>query len=141
MSVSISDIQSLKDKTVYETSDETIVLKRDFNKIIHSPQYIILGFLNGYMYTSRGTYIAKSTLDGNEIAEIRLEVEHGTFYEGAHHFYLWDENAIYRLNESLEIDWEIEIEDEIQSVVMDIREDLYVLTKNSRDIRKYLSDG
>lgn len=141
MSVSISDIQSLKDKTVYETSDETIVLKRDFNKIIHSPQYIILGFLNGYMYTSRGTYIAKSTLDGNEIAEIRLEVEHGTFFEGVHYFYLWDENIIYRLNESLEIDWEIEIEDEIQSVVMDIREDLYVLTKNSRDIRKYLSDG
>ena len=70
MAVNISDIEALKDKQVYETSNEKVVLSRDFEKIIHSPQYVILGFLNGYMYTSTTSYLSKSTIDGNEISSI-----------------------------------------------------------------------
>ena len=64
MAVSISDIAGLKDRKVYETSNEKIVLAKDYEKIIHSPLYTILGFLNGYMYSSTGNYLSKSTTDG-----------------------------------------------------------------------------
>ena len=35
MAVSISDIAGLKDRKVYETSNEKIVLAKDYEKIIH----------------------------------------------------------------------------------------------------------
>ena len=52
MAVSINEIDALQNKQIYETSNEKVVLSRDYEKIIHQPQYSILGFLNGYMYSS-----------------------------------------------------------------------------------------
>ena len=141
MAVNISDIEALKDKQVYETSNEKVVLSRDFEKIIHSPQYVILGFLNGYMYTSTTSYLSKSTIDGNEISSIQLEIYHASFNEGLGYFYGYSDNIIYKITESLEVEWSIELEDEIQSITTDIKGSFYVITKTSRDVRKYLNDG
>ena len=82
MAVSVNDIVGLQNKDIYETSNEKIVLTKDFEKIIHSPEYKILGFLNGYIYTSSGVYLEKSTIDGNVISDIKLEVDHAAFHEG-----------------------------------------------------------
>lgn len=141
MAVSVSDIQALQDKQVYETSNEKYVLSRDYEKIIHSPQYTILGFLNGYMYCSTVSYLSKNTTDGEEIASIKLEVEHASFVEGSSFFYAYSENTIYKITENLEVEWSFEIEDEIQSITMDIKGSFYVVTKNSRDVRKYDKNG
>ena len=141
MAVSVSDIKALQDKQVYETSNETIVLSRDFEKIIHSPQYTILGFLNGYMYCSTVSYLSKNTTDGEEIASIKLEAEHAAFVEGSSFFYAYSQNTIYKITENLEVEWSFETEDEIQSITMDIKGSFYVVTKNSRDVRKYNKDG
>lgn len=59
MAVSVQDIAGLKNKKIYETSNEKVVLSKDFDKIIHSPQYTVLGFMNGYMYASTGLYLVK----------------------------------------------------------------------------------
>ena len=141
MAVNVSDIQALQNKQVYETSNEKYVLSRDFEKIIHSPQYTILGFLNGYMYCSTASYLSKNTLDGEEIASIKIEAEHASFVEGSTFFYAYSENNIYKITQNLEVEWDMETEDEIQSVVMDIKGSFYIVTKNSRDVRKYSSDG
>ena len=101
MAVSVSDIQALQDKQVYETSNEKYVLSRDYEKIIHSPQYTILGFLNGYMYCSKVSYLSKNTTDGEEIASIKLEVEHAAFVEGSSFFYAYSQNTIYKITENL----------------------------------------
>ena len=141
MAVSVNDIAGLKDKKVYETSNEKIVLTKDYEKIIHSPQYTILGFLNGYMYSSTGNYLAKSTTDGEEIAEVKVELEHATFSQGSTFFYAWAGNTLYKITQNLEIEWSKDFEDTIQSAVMDVKGAVYIVFKSGRDIRKYIEDG
>ena len=36
------------------------------------------------MYCSTASYLSKNTLDGEEIASIKIEVEHASFVEGLH---------------------------------------------------------
>ena len=141
MAVTINDIEALKNKQIYETSNEKVVLSRDYEKIIHSPQYTILGFLNGYMYVSKVSYLSKNTTDGNEIASIKVEVKHASFKEGLTFFYAYSDNIVYKITQNLEIEWEKEFEDEIQSITTDMRGDFYVTGVTSRDIRKYDSNG
>ena len=141
MAVTINDIEALKNKQIYETSNEKVVLSRDYEKIIHSPQYTILGFLNGYMYVSKVSYLSKNTTDGNEIASIKVEVKHASFKEGLTFFYAYSDNIVYKITQDLEIEWKKEFEDEIQSITTDMRGDFYVTGVTSRDIRKYDSNG
>lgn len=141
MSISLNDINSLKDKKIYQTSNEKIVLTKDYEKIIHSPEYTILGFLNDYMYSSTGTYLVKSTLDGEMIAEIKIELEHATFTQGNTFFYAWINNILYKITQNMEISWSKEFEDDIQSAVMDVKGDVYVVFKSLRDIWKFSDDG
>ena len=141
MAVSVSDIAGLNDKKVYETSNEKIVLTKDYEKIIHSPLYTILGFMNGYMYSSNSVYLAKSTTDGEEIAQLKVELEHATFSEGSTFFYAWSANMLYKITQNLEIDWSKEFETDIQSAIMDVKGCVYVISVSSRDIRKYAPDG
>ena len=141
MAVSVSDITGLKNKKVYNTSNEQIVLTKDYEKIIHSPEYTILGFLNGYMYASKGIYLAKCTTDGESIAEIKIELKHATFSQGSSFFYAWIDNILYKITENIEIEWSKEFQDDIQSAVMDVKGSVYVVFKSGRNIYKYLDDG
>lgn len=141
MAVSISDIAGLKDRKVYETSNEKIVLAKDYEKIIHSPLYTILGFLNGYMYSSTGNYLSKSTTDGEVIADVKVELEHATFSQGSTFFYAWAGNTVYKITQNLDIEWSKEFENNIQSAVMDVKGAVYIVLESGRDIRKYSTDG
>lgn len=141
--ISPSDIKSLKDsKYVWsESEDKSKVLKKDFEKIIHSPEFRVLGFLNGYMFASEGIFLSKSTLDGKEIAKISIDVDHGTFYEGCKFFYIWHDNVLTKVSQNLEIDWSYEFDLNIKSVTTDCKGDCYILFEQSRTIRKFLSTG
>lgn len=141
--ISPGDIKSLKDsKYVWsESEDKSKVLKKDFEKIVHSPEYRVLGFLNDYMFASEGIFLTKSTLDGKEIAKINIEVDHGTFYEGCKFFYIWHENILTRVNQTLDIEWSYSFDLNIKTVTMDCRGDCYVVLESSRAIRKVLSTG
>ena len=46
MAVTAKDIAGLKNKKYYETSNEKIVLMKDYEKIIQSPTYTVLRFIN-----------------------------------------------------------------------------------------------
>ena len=141
--ISPSDIKSLKDsKYVWsESEDKSKVLKKDFEKIIHSPEFRVLGFLNGYMFASEGIFLSKSTLDGKEIAKISIDVDHGTFYEGCKFFYVWHDNVLTKVSQNLEIDWSYEFDLNIKSVTTDCKGDCYILFEQSRTIRKFLNTG
>lgn len=141
--ISPSDIKSLKDsKYVWsESEDKSKVLKKDFEKIIHSPEFRVLGFLNGYMFASEGIFLSKSTLDGKEIAKISIDVDHGTFYEGCKFFYIWHDNVLTKVSQNLEIDWSYEFDLNIKSVTTDCKGDCYILFEQSRTIRKFLNTG
>lgn len=141
--ISPGDIKSIKDsKYVWsESDDKSKVLKKDFEKIIHSPEYRVLGFLNGYMFASEGIFLSKSTLEGKEIAKISIDVDHGTFYEGCKFFYIWHDNILTKVSQNLEIDWSYEFDLNIKSAAMDCKGDCYILFEQSRTIRKFLSTG
>lgn len=141
MAVTINDIASLKDKKIYDTSNENVVLTKDFEKIVHSPEYKILGFMNGYLYSSSGSYIVKSTLEGESIAELKLEAEHASFFEGQSYFYTFFENNLYQITQNMEIKWSRTFEDQIRSIAMDVKGSVYIVFESSRDIRKVLYDG
>lgn len=140
MAISVSDIASLIGRDIYSTSSDTHVLTKDFEKIIISPEYTLLGFLNNQIYSSNGEYLVQSTNSGDEIARIRLEIEHASFIDGLSYFYAYMDNILYKIDESFEILWMIEFPDDIQSISMDIKGCLYILFQGSRTIRKYLPD-
>lgn len=141
MAVSIDDIKSLEGKHVYQTSNDTMVLSRDYEKIIHNSEYRILGFLNNYMYYCSGSYLTKCTLSGDDIAEIKVDLEHCSFIEGNTSFYGFCENKLYLITENLEIEWTKEFDISIENIQMDIKTSVYVLFKSSRGVRKILKDG
>lgn len=141
--ISPGDIKSLKDSEYVwsESDDKSKVLKKDFEKVIHSPEYRVLGFLNGYMFASEGIFLSKSTLDGNQIAKISIDVDHGTFYEGCKFFYIWHDNTLSKVTQNLEVEWSIDYDLNIKKAVMDCRGDCYLLFEHSRTIRKILNTG
>ena len=141
MAVSVNDINKLKDKTWYETSNEKIVLTKDYERIIHSPEFSILGFLNGYMYYTDTVYMGKATLEGNSIAEIKLDISNGSFMEGYEYFIGWYEKTIYKINDNIEVEWTLEFDDYIRDIVMDIRGDFYIIFENDRSVMKYTGKG
>lgn len=141
MSVNINDIRSLSDKKVYETSNEKYVLAKDLEKIVHSPEFSILGFLNNYMYAISGIYLVKCTLLGEEIAQIKIDLEHATFNEKHKFFYAFYERTLYKITENLEIEWVLDFEVDIKSITMDIAGCVYILFDNINHIKKFLSDG
>lgn len=124
-----------------ESNKDNYVLKNDFDKIVYSPEFHVLGCLNGYIFTSEGTYIGKYTLEGVQIAKIHLETEYGTFYEGCKHFYCWYENVLYKVSQQLEIEWAKEFDLNVASAYIDCKGDCYVLFESSRTIRKILKSG
>lgn len=140
------DIQALEnanyiDEIYSNNGRDNHILKQDFEKIVYSPEFKVLGCLNGYLFSSEGAYVAKYTLDGLQIAKINLETVHGTFYEGCKHFYCWFENVLYKVTEQLEIEWSKEFDLNIASTYIDYRGDCYILFESSRTIRKILKSG
>ena len=141
MAVSVQDINGLKNRDIYETSNEKIVLTKDFEKVVHSPEFKILGFLNGYMYTSSGEYLEKSTLDSNSIAQIKLEIDHAAFHEGFGFFYAYMDNILYKVTENLDVEWSMTFGDIIQTAEVDVKGAIYLVFESIRDIIKILPDG
>ena len=142
MAVTIDDIARLKDKEVYETSNEKIVLENNLRKVVTSPEFTILGFLNGYMYTRMGEYLTKHDLDGEIIGQIRIEeIEHASFREGSKSFFVYNANSLYKVTHSLEIEWQKDFFDKVRSVTIDMRGSIYVTFSSGATIVKYLDDG
>lgn len=141
MAVQKEDIKLLDGKDIYDTSNEKYVLSRDFEKIIVSPEYKILGFLNDYIYSSSGEYLVKSNINGKDIAEVKLNIDHASFYEGLSIFYAYIDNILYQVSENLEIKWSKSFQSNIQDVVVDGLGNLYIIFESSRAIRKFLKDG
>ena len=141
MAVEVKDIAALEGKELYNTSNEEVVLQKDMERVINTPEFKILGFLNGYMYCSTGSYVSKNTLDGVQISEVKIEVDHAAFCEGTNYFYGFNDSTICKINDRLLIEWEKDLHDEIQSLETDCKGDLYVLFTSSRILRKFLDTG
>ena len=140
MSIAIDDIKALSNKTVIDTSNERYKLTKDLERIIHSPEFKILGFLNDYMYCSDGLYLSKCTIDGEEIAQLKVEIEHATFCNKSKLFYGFGGKILYQIDESLNIIWSKEFETDITSITMDPEGTVYVLFKDTCVLRKILVD-
>lgn len=140
-SIDLNSLNILQDKVVYSTSNNKHVLSQEYEKVIREPEYKLLGFLNDYSYSLVSGYVAKDTMDGDRIAEIYLEVDHGYFYEGLNFMYFTHDKTLYCVSENLEILWQKEFDDYIRSVTVDIYGSCYILFKNSRLILKYLKTG
>lgn len=142
MSVSLENLDIVKQYSeIYNTSNEKHVLGKDFEKVLATSEYKILGFLNGYMFSSYGNYIAKITLGGVEISRVSLDCDHATFLEGKDFFYTWYENVVTKIDSNLNIIWSKEFEDDIEDVTMDVYGSFYVIFTTSRTIRKFSGDG
>lgn len=138
-----SDIKALESANYIDNLRNTndTVLKEEFSKIIHSPEFRVIGFLNEYAFVSEGLYVSKYTINGTKIASINLETYNGTFYEGCKHFYCWYENTLYKVTQQLEIEWSKEFDLNISSAYIDYRGDCYILFESSRTVRKILKSG
>lgn len=140
MSIVIDDIKALSNKTVVDTSNNRYKLTKDLERIIHSPEFKILGFLNDYMYCSDGLYLSKCTIDGEEIAQIKVEIEHATFCKKSKIFYGFGGKVLYQIDENLNIIWSKEFETDITNITMDPEGTVYVLFKDICVLRKVLVD-
>ena len=141
MSISINDIEVLKDKEIFETSSEKYILSQEYEMIFRDPEFKILGFIGDFMYTYTDGYITKYTTEGTFISRIMIEVEHGTFNDSVPFMYLFCDNILYKMTKNLEIEWSIVLDDYIRSINMDSAGDVFVLFQNSRSIYKYGKDG
>lgn len=140
-SIDLSSLDALQGKVVFPTSNNKHVLSQDYERVIREPEYKLLGFLNNYSYSAVSGYLAKDNIDGNRIAEIYLEVDHGYFYEGLNLMYFTNDKTLYCVNENLDILWKKEFDDYIRNVTVDMYGSCYILFKNSRLILKYLKSG
>ena len=139
--INLEDLDVLKDKIVYATSDDKYVVYEDKEEVKNVVNYILLGFQNGYTYANAGGYLVKSTSAGAEIARINLDVDHGVFKENFTYSYFYNDRSVYRINENMTIEWSLTFDDYIRSVIMDNYGSIYILFKNSRTIRKYTNKG
>lgn len=140
-SIDLNSLDVLQNKVVFPTSNEKHVLAQEYETVIREPEYKLLGFLNNYSYSAASGYLTKDTLNGNRIAEILLDVDHGYFLEGLTFAYFTYDKTIYCVDQNLDILWEKEFDDYIRSVTVDIYGSCYILFKNSRLILKYLKNG
>lgn len=140
-SIDLNSLDILHNKVVFPTNNDKHVLAQQYEYIIREPEYILLGFLNGYSYSAVSGYLAKNTINGNRIAEILLDVDHGYFFEGLNIMYFTKDKTLYCIDENLNILWQKELDDYIRSITMDIYGSCYILFKNSRLILKYLKTG
>ena len=140
-SIDLNSLDILQDKVVFPTSNNKHVLSQDYEMVIREPEYKLLGFLNDYSYSAVAGYLAKDNLEGDRIAEIFLEVDHGYFYEGLSLMYFTHNKTLYCVDVNLNILWQKEFDDYIRSVTVDIYGSCYILFKNSRLILKYLKTG
>lgn len=135
--INLEDLDVLKNKIIYNTtSDEYVVYEKKETTNI-SADYKLLGFLNGYSYSYSDGYLVKSTIDQIEIARIAIDAYNGVFIEGFEYMYFYGGNKIYKVSESMCIDWVLSFNDEVQDVTMDYYGSIYVLFKNIRSITKY----
>lgn len=139
--IDLNSLNVLQNKVVFPTSNNKHVLSQENEFVIREPEYKLLGFLNDYSYSSVSGYLAKDTMDGDRIAEILLDVDHGYFFEGLKIMYFTYSRTIYCIDENLNILWEKEFGDYIRSVSVDIYGSCYIIFKNSRLILKYLKNG
>ena len=94
MSISINDIEVLKDKEIFETSSEKYILSQEYEMIFRDPEFKVLGFIGDFMYTYTDNYITKYTTEGTFISRIMIEVEHGTFNDSVPFMYLFCDNIL-----------------------------------------------
>lgn len=142
MSIALDNLDIIKQyPEIYNTSNEKHVLGKDFEKILATPEYKILGFLNGCMFCSYGNYIARNTLDGVEISRVLLECDHAAFFEGKNFFYTWHKNTVTKIDINLNIIWDKTFEDNIESITTDVYGSFYVIYETSRTIRKFSENG
>lgn len=139
--ISISDIKSLTNKKIYTTNNDKYVLTKDLEVVVHSPEYKILGFLNNYIYCRSGVYLTKTNMKGEEIASLKLILEHASFYDGSTYFYGFYEKKLYRINENMTIEWTVEFESTIKNIVADATGSVFVIFEDVNYIRKILKDG
>lgn len=142
MSIALDNLDIIKQyPEIFNTSNEKYVLGKDFEKILATPEYKMLGFLNGYMFCSYGNQIAKNTLNGVEISRVFLECDHAVFFEGKNFFYTWYENTVTKIDINLNIIWNKSFEDNIRSIAMDVYGSFYVIYETNRTIRKFTENG
>lgn len=140
-SIDLNSLNILQGKTVYQTSNTKHVLSEDYERVIREPEYKLLGFLNNYSYSFVSGYLAKDNDEGDRVAEIYLEVDHGYFYEGLKFMYFTKDKTLYCIDENLDILWKKEFDDYIRSVSVDVYGNCYIVFKNSRLILKYNKKG
>lgn len=139
--INLEDLNVLKDKIIYATSNDKYVVYEDKEDILNTVEYKLLGFQNGCSYANSGGYLVKRVVDGPELAKINIDVNCGVFKEGFEYMYFYNEKYIYKINERMEIEWSKTFDDYIRFVLMDNYGSIYILFKNSRGIRKYTKDG
>lgn len=139
--INLSDLKILDGKPIYDTNNDTYVVYEDEETILNTTDYKLLGFLNGYSYANNAGYLLKSTLYGAPVHEIFLDVDHAVFIEKMSYAYFWKDKTMYKINEMMEIEWEVEFDDYIRQVIMDMNGNTYIIFKNSRTIWKYNREG
>ena len=139
--INLDSLEILQDKIIYNTTnDKYVVYEKNETPFVYA-DFKPLGCLNGFMYVYADGYLIKNTLDQVEIAKIYMDVESGAFREGFDHMYLYNGNILYNISENFDIRWEIEFDDDIQDIVIDALDNIYIIYQNLRLIRKYTSDG
>ena len=142
MSVSLDNLEIVKKyDNIYETSNETHVLGKDFEKVLATPNYKILGFANNYMYCNSNGYLVKNTLEGVEVSRVFLECDHAAFNKELDYFYTWSGKTITKIDSNLITDWSLTFEDKVSSIAVDIYGSFYVTFEVNRTIRKIDKNG
>ena len=136
-SINLNNLDILQGKVIFPTSNENHILSQEYQTVIRESEYTLLGFLNNYSYSSISGYLTKDTLEGNRIAEILLDIDHGYFFEGLKFMYFTHDKTLYCIDENLDILWQKEFDDYIRSVSVDVYGNAYIIFKNSRLILKY----
>ena len=119
MSISSEELDVLRNKVVFDTTNEKYVLSQDYEKVLHSSEYKVLGFHKNTFYSISDGYVEKNTIDGVTFAQAKLDIEHGSFHEQSDVFYLYKDKNLYCMNTNLEVLWHKECADTIQSVKTD----------------------
>ena len=56
--INLEDLEVLKDKVIYNTSNDEYVLYQKNQRSLSAVDYRLLGFLNGYSYSYEDPYLA-----------------------------------------------------------------------------------
>lgn len=139
--INLEELDVLDSKIIYNTNSDKYVVYEQSEKVLASVDFKMLGLYNDYSYSYQSGYLVKRTLNGDEIARIYLEVDHGKFKDNFHFAYYFKDKKLYKVSDNLEILWEVDFDDYIRTVEFDANGDVYILFKNSRAIRKYNTNG